>query len=284
MRNQFANAAREPLLHFLFAGLLIFVAWYVLTPRGSFGDGRIVIDESRVERLARQFETQVGRVPTVDELDAMVDAFVFDEILYREAIRLDLGTNDEIVRRRLIQKAEFLFGEEPENGAITGDDLRNYFDANSEEFMLEANVTFEHRFFSIDRGGQKYAMRRAQGALATLQAGSKRALNDDRFPLDDDLGRMTRARAEGILGQTPIVDVLFSAEVGMWLGPTMSGYGVHLVRVTNFEPQRLPAFEAVTHEVRDAVSRARMNEANGLAMESMRARYEIVRAYERPAP
>ena len=91
---------------------------------------------------------------------------------------------------------------------------------------------------------------------------------------------MTRARAIRVFGRTPIVDELFAGDIGAWRGPTRSGYGVHLVRVSAFEPQGLPDFESVTDQVRTAAIRARSKEATRLAMQKLRTHYNVERNHE----
>ena len=44
--------------------------------------------------------------------------------------------------------------------------------------------------------------------------------------------------------------VVFTAPLGRWHGPVPSRHGVHLVRVSAREPERLPPFDEVEKQVR----------------------------------
>jgi len=98
---------REPLVHFLGLGALLFIL------NGVFGnsapvDPTITVSAPEVTRLAQLFAAQWQRPPTRGELDGLVERQIREEVLYREAVALGLDQNDTIVRRRLVQKLEFL--------------------------------------------------------------------------------------------------------------------------------------------------------------------------------
>ncbi len=268
------TAVREPLVHFFLAGLLVFVAVGWFADRKGAVDDRIVVDQQHVDRLARQFNRQVGRDPTPAERGRLVDSYIRDELLYREALRLGLDRGDEVVRRRLIQKAEFLLGG-PEEDEVAEADLRAYFEANVADFGSEPLVSFEHVYF----GSGDAAVARARQALEALATGAGWPPGARAFPLSDELSSGTRSRLVGVFGRQPIVDLLFSGETDRWLGPTESGYGVHLVRIESvLEPVR-PTFESARERVLDAMLSARAIDAAERALEDLRDRYEIERDY-----
>ena len=98
----------QPLLHFLLIGFLIFVfsAW-----RGDKVESRsenIIVSVSDVVRLASLWQQTWKRVPTEEELQALVRDHIKEEVYYREALALGLDINDTVIRRRLRQKMEFL--------------------------------------------------------------------------------------------------------------------------------------------------------------------------------
>ena len=99
---------REPLLHFLAIGGLIFVLFTALAGPDPGPADAIVIGPERIEQLAKGFQAVWRRPPTDDELLTLIDGFVREEIYYREALALGLDRNDTMVRRRLRQKMEFL--------------------------------------------------------------------------------------------------------------------------------------------------------------------------------
>ena len=99
---------REPLFHFLLGGAALFLLYGAVTGDRAARPDRIVVGEARVASLAATFQRTWLRPPTRAELDALIQDFVDEEILYREALELGLDRNDLVVRRRLRQKMEFL--------------------------------------------------------------------------------------------------------------------------------------------------------------------------------
>ncbi len=125
---------REPLLHFLAIGGLIFVLFAAMSEPGPEPADTIVVGPERIEQLARGFQAVWRRPPTDDELRAMIDDFVREEIYYREALALGLDSNDTVVRRRLRQKVEFLTDSGAEILEPVAGELETYLLANENTF------------------------------------------------------------------------------------------------------------------------------------------------------
>ena len=99
-----ARAAREPLVHFLLIGLVIF-----LTATTLKGLQRPVlrVDEEELKQLTAYWELKMQRPPTQEELRSLVREHIDEEILAQEALRRWLDKDDIIIRRRLAQKMAF---------------------------------------------------------------------------------------------------------------------------------------------------------------------------------
>ena len=123
-RERMTRALREPLVHFLLAGLAIFVFFAAFGPEVDVGDRRIVVNEDQVRRLATQWSQTWQRPPSPTELDGLIRDYIKEEIYYREALRLGLDRDDMVVRRRMHSKMEFLATSETENMTATDDALR----------------------------------------------------------------------------------------------------------------------------------------------------------------
>jgi hypothetical protein len=99
---------REPLLHFLLLGALLFWLYGALNGGAPGAPGEIVVDRARVESLAAQFQRTWQRPPAAEEMQGMIDAWVREEVLYREGMALRLDRDDPVVRRRVAQKLAFM--------------------------------------------------------------------------------------------------------------------------------------------------------------------------------
>src|ERR1700724_3390134 len=164
---------REPLLHFLVAGLALFAIYRTLNPPPEQPDEgkRIVITEDDLRQVQVAWRAQWQRFPTPDEMRGLVDSKIREEILYREAMALGLDKDDTIVKRRLAQKMEFLADDISSLREPQIDELRAWFDKNQERFALPSLMSFHHLYFSPDRRGAQ-ARENALDALQTLVAGS----------------------------------------------------------------------------------------------------------------
>lgn len=265
--------AREPLLHFALIGAAIFVLAHQVEERRRAAQTTIVVDAALRDRLARLFHAQFGVAPTAQQLAIVTDDYVDDEVLYREAQRIGLGDDDEIVRRRLIQKLEFL-----QRDSVTALDapaaaLRSYYDAHPELFSVGARVSYSQVYFSADHGGDAAALERARDARARLLAG-ERVTGDD-ISLDSDYTAQTRGEAERLLGASPAVDTLFDSPPGGWSEPVRSGLGWHLLRTTAVQPAHVLPFDEVLPDVRAAYLHEATSRARRERFDSLRARYHV---------
>ncbi|HET9233834.1 MAG TPA: peptidyl-prolyl cis-trans isomerase, partial [Candidatus Eisenbacteria bacterium] len=134
---------KEPLVQFLLIGIAIFGLNAVLTKRGErTGDHEIRVTQGRVQSLIETFRRQWSRPPTQDELNGLVNDFVREEVLMREAVALGLDRDDVIVRRRLAQKMEFLAEDAASVMEPTDLDLRTYLAEHSQAFFVPPRYTF----------------------------------------------------------------------------------------------------------------------------------------------
>ena len=143
----FARIVREPLFQFLLVGAILFVL-FAAAGRESTEDTAIVIDTDDIRLLSERWAMQWHRSPTDEELRNLVDGLIREEVLYREALALGLDRDDTVVRRRLVQKVEFLIADtvslEPANF-----ELQAYFDANAETYRQPARVSMTHIYLGL---------------------------------------------------------------------------------------------------------------------------------------
>jgi peptidyl-prolyl cis-trans isomerase C len=269
-----SRVLREPLLHFLFLGAAIFLIAHAIEARRDAASARIVVDQRVVARIASLERAQSGIAPDAALLDRLVANYVDDELLYREALRLGLDRNDEIVRRRLIQKIEFLQHDVITDGAVDEVALRAYYDAHRARFTEPARISFAHLFFSPDRGGNAAAHARATRALASIAAGADPGAGDPP-PVASSYRAITPADARQIFGTAEFAQWLGHRQPARWVGPVRSGYGWHLIRVSDRAAARAADFDSVRAEVRAEYLRDAGEVARRRQLEALRARYRV---------
>jgi hypothetical protein len=268
---------REPLVHFLLLGAALFALDAWLRPAAApAASTEIVVSESRIASLAQNFRRTWQRPPTKEELDGLVESFVKEEVMVREALALGLDRDDAIIRRRLQQKMEFVSEEAAASVQPTDEDLARYLAANADAFRVEARVTFTQVYLDPRR------------RVATLAADAKRlldALNGARSPDPTQLGDRLlllepgyedapQAEVARLFG-TDFAEALVKQPVGQWVGPIASGYGDHLVRVDALVPGGTPKLDEVRPLVEREWANARRQELGKAFYDRLRAMYTI---------
>ena len=228
-RERLKQTLREPLIHFLLAGLAIFLIY------GSFGnavetsDRRIAVTEEHVKRLASQWTQTWQRAPSADELDGLIRDYIKEEIYYREALRLGLDKDDMIVRRRMRSKMEFLATSQAENMTATDTELQAWLNKNAGKYAPDPVYALDQVYINTS-GGEEKALARAKALLKQLQGGAKADGLGDPLSLPHRLERASRFEIDRQFGEAFSV-ALKSLPTGVWSGPVASGFGLHLVRV-----------------------------------------------------
>ena len=130
---------REPLVHFLLLGALLFALFNWLGGDTGPMSNRITVAQAQVEQLAAAFGKTWQRPPTEAELKGLVDEYVREEIAYREAVAMGLDRDDTIIRRRMRQKLEFLVEDAAGATPATDAELQAYLDAHPDAFRVEGS-------------------------------------------------------------------------------------------------------------------------------------------------
>lgn len=271
---------REPLVHFLLAGAMLFGV-YSVTQSGrplaaSSKEIRLSLDD--IAQLTLLYESQWRRPPTPEDLERMVENKVQQEVLYREALAMGLDKDDEIVKRRMAQKMEFLAEDVAAAREPTTDELKSWYEQNSAKFALPSRFSFRHLYFSPDRRGKR-ARDDAAAALAQLSGQPEDATLAASLADPFMFQEYYRDRAPDYLGKEfgpQFAKAVEQLTPGSWQGPVESGFGWHLVYVDTVIPGRIPAFEEIEQDVKTAW----LNEQKALAWEKaykdMRARYTVL--------
>ena len=271
---------REPLIHFLLLGAVLFaVDHYVQPARGVAPSSKqIQLSLDDLGQLVMLFQAQWQRQPTAQELNRLVENKVQEEILYREALAMGLDKDDTIVKRRMAQKLQFLAEDVAAAREPTTAELKSWFEKNKAMFAQPSRVSFRHLYFSPDRRGQR-ARDDASKALAKLagqpQDAKLAASLADPFMFQD----YYRDRAPEYLGKEfgpQFAQAVAKLAPGSWQGPIESGFGWHLVFVDTLIPGRSPAFEEIEPDVKTAWLGEQKAQAWEKAYKEMRAKYTVL--------
>jgi hypothetical protein len=222
---------REPLLHFLLLGALLF-GWSAWQGGGSAGSSRIVVTRGVVEHLATSFARTWQRAPSALELKGLIDEHVKEEIAAREAIAMGLERDDVIIKRRLRQKLEFLLVDDAAAAPPTDAELSAWLKRHPEAFRTEARLAFRQVLLRPDRRGASAAADATKLLVRLREAGpevSTQNLGDASMLLAETPLEPVREVARAF-GQE-FADALMTLPPGQWSGPVESSFGLHLVLV-----------------------------------------------------
>jgi hypothetical protein len=271
---------REPLIHFLLIGAALFAAYCYLQPARSAAPSsqEIQLSVDELGQLAALFQSQWRRDPTTEEFGRLVELKVQSEVLYREGLALGLDKNDEIVKRRMAQKMQFLAEDVAAAREPSTDELKAWYAKNADKFAMPKRVSFRHFYFSPDRRGQQ-AQEDAAKLLAQL-TGQPQAVKLPESPADPFMFQeYYRDRAPDYLGKEfgpQFAQAVAKLPTGSWQGPIESGFGWHLVFVDTVIPGRVPEFEEIEADVKIAWLGEQKAMAWDKAYKEMRAKFTVL--------
>jgi peptidyl-prolyl cis-trans isomerase C len=272
---------KEPLIQFLVLGACIYGA-YAMFGTGDEVEGEyvIVVDDTRVQGFITAWQGRMNRPPTQQELDGMINQYLKEEILYREASAMGLGENDPITRRRLAQKLEFLTKDIARLKEPTEGELEQYFADNIDLYREPDLITFTQVFFDPDKRDAT-TLTDAEAALVVLAErgepdGDIKDLGD-RFMLQSYYPQKSELDIRRQFG-AGFAESVMQLAPGQWHGPVLSGYGVHLVYVYALQPAPEPIFAAVEERVFEDWQTAQQEQFNADYFAGLKSRYEIIMA------
>lgn len=273
---------KDPLVHFLVLGAVLFAvsAWRGQVP--ETGRERIVIGADQVAQVRQAATLLQGGPPSPAELEALLEPVVREEILYREALALGLDENDDEVRRRLVEKMQYLTTDLADPEPASEAALRAFYDESPERFRLPETATFEQVFFS-PAARRDDVERDAAAGLAALKGGAAPAEVGDRTPLRDRYEAAPREQVTVLFGEE-LTAAIFTGATDEWLGPFASDFGLHVARVHGRSASRIPPFDEIRARIADTYAAVRRDEANAAAYRRLRDRYQIVIEWPDEAP
>jgi hypothetical protein len=275
---------KEPMLHFVLLGAGLFLVYGAMSRSDrSEGSGKIIVTQGQIENLVNGFTRAWQRPPTPEELAGLVRDRVREEVYCREAMAIGLDKDDTIIRRRLRQKLEFISDDLSEQAEPTEADLNIYLQTHPAMFRVPQRFTFNQVYLNPQKHGNNLDHDSAQLLAQLNQAGNQvdfSALGDE-FLLEHQFAALPASEIAKQFGKT-FAAQLSKLASGQWQGPVESGYGVHLVFVSERTEGGLPALAEVREAVRREWENARRLEANENFYQNLLKRYTVV--IEAPEP
>lgn len=264
---------REPILHFLLIGGLLFVVYAKVTPKDSGGE-RIVVTQAMAEELSRQHQARWMRPPNEQELASLVDAYVRDEIMYREGLALGLDRDDPVIKRRVRQKLDIVVEEQLAVAAPDDDELSAYMTRHAARYTRAASVSFEQIFFDGSATVPEIERAVAVARAALARGVDAQALGQPTL-LPRSVDQQPADRIKRDFGAV-FTESLNQLPVGVWTGPVASGLGAHLVHVSARTPPVPPPLDEVRQQVTRDWENERRDRSREQSYRTLRERYDVV--------
>jgi hypothetical protein len=281
MMKKIKAIVKEPLLYFFLLGAVVFGIHALLNKEAEEGDNnryQVEVTSSDIDWLRNRWNKLMGREPTAEELQGLIDSMIREEILYREAVAMGLDEKDTVVRRRLAQKMEFLFKDLADMTQPSADELRGYFKSYEERYRAPGRVSFTHVFFSSDKRAEK-TQSDARAAVDELQSqdvkAGETASYGDPFMLELSYEQQSLEQISRIFGRE-FTESVYALEAGAWDGPVRSSYGWHVVFVHERVESSMPSFEEVRGKVEIDLVSERRSKVNEQAYNEISSRYTVL--------
>jgi hypothetical protein len=269
------------LIHFFVLGLVVFGLFSVLEERPEPLDDPILVEvtSADIEWFRTMWRKRMGREPTVEELRGQVNQLIREEVLSREAVSLGLDKGDQVVRRRLSLKMDFLFRDLSDTTEPSDGDLKDYLKKNRSSYEIQEQITFTHIYFNTDKRGREDAEKAVRSIVTKLNRKKSAPSNvhafGDRFLLQSNYSNKSLLEIRKEFG-TRFADVVFGLEPHTWHGPVSSGYGLHAVYIHERSDAKLPDYDSLKERlIRDWMS-DRQRETIRKAYQQLRRRYRVL--------
>ena len=265
---------RDPITHFVLIGLaLVAINHFWNVWQGEQGR-TIVVSAAEIDRLEKIWAGTAGRVPTGADRQQIIDQYVQEEALVREAGRLGLGEGDIIIRRRLAQKMDFLVSDDAKADDPTDAELESWFEDNRQRFAAPERRSFTHVYFSPEQHGSRIEGA-AQTALARLRSGEEWKSLGDPFIQKRSYAAVPEREVARLFGPDFAAEI-FKLGAGRWSEPIGSAFGLHLVRIETIDSAAQARFKPIRAEVLAAWQDEQRTDAKRAALRELIDNYEVV--------
>lgn len=269
---------KNPTIHIILFGFLLAIVILIVVgpPKSPEDERRVVIGDVDVAQIRGTWIRTWQREPTFEELRSNLQQYIREEVLYREALKREYDRDDQIVKRSLVRKMDFLAEGQVQAKNITEEEMGAYYALRRERYRIPAKISFAHIYFSVDKRGENVD----QDIQQTITLLSNDAIDfaqlaqyGDRFMLRSHYTEYSQQDIQNQFGEEFARNV-FQLDTAKWQGPVYSGYGAHAVYIYDFIESELPELE----QIRNSILTDMMFEEKQAAREQFYT--EILRQYQ----
>jgi len=264
---------KEPFFHFILLGVTLFILYGLVNDKTN-AKNTILINDFDINSIIASWEMQWKRQPTEKELQNLIALKIKQEIFYQEALKMNLDHNDEIIKRRLAQKMQFLSDDIASLKEPTEDELQEYYKDHANKYLTPISYSLYQIIFSPDKRTDN-----RKDALETLKQFPNATFPEmknwgDQLPFSYYFEEVT-ANELGLQLGSKFPEALLNREINKWIGPIPSGFGYHLVYITKKTEPYLPDFDVRKRDVIRDFEYDKQQEFNELIYRELKKKYNI---------
>lgn len=260
----------EPMVYFCIVGALVYYFYTPDVTDKDLTDSVIQLPSRFIDDQKDKFSQQYQRQPSQEELQGIIDQEVNSEVLFREAWRLQLYVGDTVVRKRMIQKMQFLLEEGSATQEISEGEIESYFLTHKNEFPNTQKIDLFHVLFGNKQDAQRYVeLLKTEGGSAPDTAKGVVA-----FPLGNVFTQISEKEVTKYFGKGFYENVDLAA-LDQWQGPVKSRYGFHVVKLNNVSAAKDVEFSSVRENIRKKLIEMTRVTSRQEAVEAIKKRYHV---------
>jgi len=264
---------KEPFFHFILIGIALFFLYGMVNDKTD-SKNTIIINDFDVSSIISKWEMQWKRPPTEIELQNLINLNIKQEIFYQEALKMNLDHNDVIIKRRLSQKMQFLSNDIAAMVEPKDENLKEYYKEHVDKYLTPPTYSVYQITFSPDKRKDNY-----KDALETLEQFPNATFDEmknwgDTLPFNYYFENVN-ANELGLQLGSKFPEGLKDQKSNKWVGPIPSGFGYHLVYITDKTEPQLPPYESIKKSILRDYEYDNQKEINEAIYQELKKKYQI---------
>ena len=263
---------KEPLLHFLVLGAIIYVYFSMVHKEVVVDSKQIVLSSYEVQELKTAYEKAYEREVDKATLKILIAQKYHDSILLEKAFSTKIAYNDAVVTKRLLQKMQFVMLDSSKYTEPTQKELYDYYTQNIQDYSRVKTISFSSVFFRNDKD-TRIASTYGLLKVANVNSVDARAFSDiSSLPYHVD--NASFEEIQGNYGKY-FAKKLFSLKQGRWHKALQAKDGARLVYITHKEIESPYAFDDVESRVYNDYIQAQAHQQEEKAYKEIAAQYSL---------
>lgn len=267
---------KKPLARILILGCCLAAILLIIFGAKEPGleDKKVLIGNADVAQLIAGWNRTWNRMPTEEELSGLLENYVREEILYREALNQNFDENNSMIRRGLIVQMNMLAESQAQEKKISEDAIKAYYDLRKDQYTRPPVYTFTQLNFDSSITSEEIQKIRERLNQNMISPNST-DLPGNRGMLPGNFDEANTDAIKRTLGEK-FIESLDDLELKTWTGPVRSGFGWHLVYINKKSPPEPLPLETVKEAIINELQYEEAQAAKEQFYTELRQQYDVV--------